>query len=69
MYVWTTEQQSFVDAPSNATVVEGQTVILHCSVANRKGLVQWTHDTLALGQLIFHVADSEYRSTVVDLYT
>ena len=48
--VCTAVQQSFVDAPVNTTVVQGQTVILRCSVANRKGAVQWTKDGIALGQ-------------------
>jgi len=47
--VYATEQQSFIDAPRNTTVVQGQTVILRCSVANRKGRVQWTKDGFALG--------------------
>jgi len=47
-----TAQQSFVDAPTNTTVIQGQTVILRCSVANRKGAVQWTKDGFALGELV-----------------
>ena len=47
------EQQSFIDVPTNTTVVQGQTVVLPCSVASRKGDVQWTKDGFALGQLRF----------------
>jgi len=50
VFVPTTVQQSFVDAPVNTTVVQGETAILQCSVANRKGAVQWTKDGFALGQ-------------------
>lgn len=50
VHVSTAVQQSFIDAPSNTTVVQGQTVILRCSVANRKGAVQWTKDGVALGE-------------------
>jgi len=50
VFVPTTVQQSFVDAPVNTTVVQGETAILQCSVANRKGAVQWTKGGFALGQ-------------------
>jgi len=65
MFASTAVQQSFVDAPMNTTVVQGQTVILHCSVANRKGAVQWKKGELLLGQ--FHVAQYDYHLTTVDL--
>ena len=52
VFVSTTEQQSFIDVPTNTTAVQGQTVILPCSVANRKGAVQWTKDGFALGKLM-----------------
>jgi len=55
-YVYYAVQQSFVDAPSNTAVVQGQTVVLRCSVANRKGAVQWTKGGIALGELVYQKA-------------
>jgi len=68
----TTVQQSFIDAPTNTTVVQGQTVILRCSVANRKGAVQWTKDGFALGELSVFISRGALRDcdfTTTDLYT
>lgn len=44
------DAQSFVVAPSNQSVIQGQTAILKCQVANKKGALQWTKDGFALGK-------------------
>ena len=49
VFVSAAVQQSFIDVPTNSTVVQGETVVIQCSVANRKGAVQWTQGGLALG--------------------
>lgn len=46
--VWS-DQQSFIIAPSNISLIEGMTAILRCQVANKRGTLQWTKDGFALG--------------------
>ncbi|KAL8624534.1 hypothetical protein ACOMHN_005836 [Nucella lapillus] len=41
--------QRFVERPQNTSVVQGQTVVLKCVVADRAGSVQWVKDGFALG--------------------
>ncbi|CDW53913.1 fn3 and C2-set 2 and I-set and Ig 2 domain contai ning protein [Trichuris trichiura] len=45
------EQQYFQVPPSNASVVEGETVVLHCVVGNQyqQGRTHWTKDGIVLG--------------------
>jgi len=42
--------QSFLVAPSDVTVTQGQTAILKCQVAHVKGSLQWTKNGFALGE-------------------
>ncbi|ELU18151.1 hypothetical protein CAPTEDRAFT_147714 [Capitella teleta] len=43
------QQQTFREAPSNVSVIQGQTAVLRCRVNNQKGDLQWTKDGFALG--------------------
>ena len=45
------QAQSFVVRPTDVTVIEGQTAVLHCQVAHMKGQLQWTKDGFALGEI------------------
>ena len=44
------DPQSFIVAPSNQSVIQGQTAVLKCQVAHKKGALQWTKDGFALGK-------------------
>ena len=44
------QQQFFRVLPTDVHVGEGGIAVLHCSVGNRAGRVQWTKDGLTLGK-------------------
>ena len=41
--------QRFLEEPESVVVVEGSCVRLHCRVANKEGVLQWTKDDFGLG--------------------
>lgn len=44
------QQQFFRVVPHDVSVGEGGIAVIHCSVGNRVGRVQWTKDGLTLGK-------------------
>ena len=44
------QQQFFRVRPNDVSAGEGTTAVIHCTVGNRAGRVQWTKDGLTLGK-------------------
>ena len=42
--------QEFVTKPQDTAVIQGQTAVMKCAVANRQGQLQWAKDGLMLGR-------------------
>lgn len=41
--------QTFLTTPKNQTALIGDTVVFHCGISNKSGLLQWTKDGFGLG--------------------
>ena len=59
--------QSFVVRPTDVSVVEGHTAILHCQVAHMKGQLQWTKNGFALGISLRPASIQSYRCKLLRL--
>ena len=59
--------QSFVVRPTDVTVVQGQTAVLHCQVAHLKGQLQWTKNGFGLGALLIPASTNSPLSLYIDI--
>ncbi|XP_069956837.1 irregular chiasm C-roughest protein isoform X2 [Cherax quadricarinatus] len=59
-------EQRFIQEPENTTAKHGESVILSCKVADRRGTVQWTKDGFGLGTDEELQGFSRYRMEVDD---
>lgn len=55
--------QRFIEEPRSVSVREGETVVLSCSVDNKRGVLQWTKDDFGLGTSRDLSQYSRYRMT------